>query len=362
MSNIHQIFKDLNWLAGLFNYRWEFLYCNASYKGRVSDYINTHQKGKAGAHYTPIGFNLIRSDFEQTIQRKLYSGNDHIETIQGVYVYSEPDTLYHPSDEPHPLFITMGSHSTSTIEIKEVKDGWFRFLKHYCVFTNAAKTDYKHVSSVSNKIKDTWLPLAYIDAPTGYHPNFSWQDYEQDTEHWTEAQKKLVRENLQLKDQAAFWLKFYTEQDLRKVSPPTLDTSNSPYARFVERYQLEVEDRALLALAIANQIRPDYLLGLIERSRLYPDLGGVAGRGFKGFIPTGETYLFLMAGRNTFLRGLLMEHLLERSTLVKEGLVGFVNALPSEPFFSGVLGFHPEQIPALLSPNPSLPDNSKLVY
>lgn len=362
MSNIHQIFKDLHWLTRLFKYRWEFLYCNESYKDRVSNYIKIHQKGNKGANYQPLGFDLARFDFEHTIRRKRYVGDDYTKTIQGAYIYSEPDTLYHLPNEPHPLFTMPRNGSWSKINIKEAKDGWFKFSHYYYKFIDAAKSDYKSLSSIEHKVKEAWLPVEYINAPPNYCPDFSWQDYETKTEHWTEAQKELVRENLQLKDQAAFWLKFYTEQDLRQVSPPTLDTNNSPYAQFVEHYQLGVEDRALLALTIANQIRPDYLLGLIERSRLYPDLGGVSGRGFKGFIPTGETYLFLMAGRNIFLRGLLMEYLLERSTLVKEGLVGVVNALPGEPFFSGILGFHPEKIPALLSPNPSLPDNSQLIY
>ncbi|EAY25214.1 hypothetical protein [Microscilla marina] len=362
-NNIHQIFKELNWLAELFNYRWEFLYCNESYKDRVSEYIGTHQSGRNGANYKPLKFNLVRHDFEHTIDRKeSYTHKAEIIHIQGAYVYSEPGTLYHPDDDPHPLFITIGDHPWDKIEIKEAKDGWFRFVKHYCTFTDTVKSDYKPVSSLSDKIKDAWLPIDYIDAPANYHPDFSWKEYKTGTEHWTEEQKKKVRENLQLKDKAAFWLKFYTEQDLRQVAPPPLDTQASPYAQFIEQHQLGVEDRALLALTIANQIRPDYLLPLIERARLHPDLGGASGRGFKGFIPTGETYLFLMAGRNTFLRGHLMEHLLERSTLVKEGLIGVVNALPGEPFFSGILAFHPEQIPALLSPNPSLPDNAQLTY
>lgn len=360
MSNIHQIYKDLRWLTQLFSYRWEFLYCNENYSNKVSEYVRIHQ---SRTNYKPLEFNLIRSDFEHTIDRKeSYLHKAQIIHLRGAYVYTEPDRLYHPDDDPHPLFVTLSDHPWNKLTIKEVKNGWFRFMKHYSTFTDAAKSDYTSVSSLSNKIIDAWLPMSYIDAPDNYHPDFSWQEYETNTEHWTEEQREKVRENLELKDEADFWLNFYTEQDLTQVRPPSLETKDSPYAQFVERYQLGVEDRVLLALAIVNQVRPDYLLSLIEQSRLYPDLGGASGRGFKGFIPTGETYLFLMAGRKAFLRGRLIEHLLERSTLIKEGLIGFVNPLPGEPIFSGILAFHPEQIPALLSPNASLPDNAQLTY
>ncbi len=82
-------------------------------------------------------------------------------------------------------------------------------------------------------------------------------------------------------------------------NPPELRPVDQ-YSRFVLQEELDPKHRLILALALAPHIRPDFFDEIIQRSLNkagdFPQLGGVRGKNFRGFLPTGETALFLIAG------------------------------------------------------------------
>jgi ATPase family associated with various cellular activities (AAA) len=84
------------------------------------------------------------------------------------------------------------------------------------------------------------------------------------------------------------------------IAPPPLDGSDSPYAGFVRHYELSLAERVVVLLALIPLIRPQLLDVLWTRNeateRGFTEFGGVHGATHGGFIPTGETAAFILAG------------------------------------------------------------------
>jgi hypothetical protein len=96
------------------------------------------------------------------------------------------------------------------------------------------------------------------------------------------------------------------EADPLAVSPPPLDESRSPWAEFVRRHELTPAARLVVLLALVPHVRPQLLDVLWVRNeasqRGFTEFGGVTSHGHGGFVPTGETALFLLAGSDLAAR------------------------------------------------------------
>jgi hypothetical protein len=111
------------------------------------------------------------------------------------------------------------------------------------------------------------------------------------------------------------------------------------YANFVQEQNLSVEERLLLILALAPHIRPAFLDEIIaanvSQSGDFPQIGGARGKHFRGFIPTGETFLFLLAGTNALAR-IEAKKWLHSDTLLYKMKVIYLESVPAgEPISSG---------------------------
>lgn len=89
-------------------------------------------------------------------------------------------------------------------------------------------------------------------------------------------------------------------QDISEVTPPTHEGSSALYAHFISYYKLSAGERLVLMLALVPHIKPHLLDVFFLRNstydRRFTEFGGLAGAGQTGFIPTGETALFVLAG------------------------------------------------------------------
>ncbi|MEN0047729.1 MAG: ATP-binding protein [Bacteroidota bacterium] len=65
-------------------------------------------------------------------------------------------------------------------------------------------------------------------------------------------------------------------------------------------YELSKEEQIVLLLAYASHLQPSFLDQIIAthipNSGDFPQLGGTKGKAYRGFLPTGQTALFLLAG------------------------------------------------------------------
>ncbi len=116
---------------------------------------------------------------------------------------------------------------------------------------------------------------------------------------------------------------------------------DSPFGRFVREHGLDEESRLLVILALAPQMIPDFVDRLLQDMAVgagdHPQLGGIRGRQHRGFIPTGDTALFLLAGDELDARARWQTLLCGDHPLVQKGILSLEETPEGDPPMSGRL-------------------------
>ena len=137
-------------------------------------------------------------------------------------------------------------------------------------------------------------------------------------------------------------------------APPPLQPGGSTFADLIIECNLSVPERAIVALAICPWVCPFVLDPLLTRNsetqRGYTEFGGVCGANHSGFLPTGETAVFLLGGTDLSLRLHAVELLAPAGRLATSGLISLAPATSHEPFLAGILQPGP-RMRALLFPD-----------
>ena len=160
-------------------------------------------------------------------------------------------------------------------------------------------------------------------------------------------------------------LYFQTDSDyaaIEQVPLPPLGNDMSPYAQLVREHALSGADRLVLILALAPHVRPQLLDCFFVRNtaydRSFTEFGGMKGKNHGGFLPTGETALFLLAGDDLTRRITLQTHLLHESALFRQNILRLEVADPQEPALSGPLALTPDYVAYLTTGEQSKPNFS----
>ncbi|HEX8327303.1 MAG TPA: ATP-binding protein [Hymenobacter sp.] len=123
------------------------------------------------------------------------------------------------------------------------------------------------------------------------------------------------------------------------------------YGQVVARKKLGWAERLVLALALAPHLRPQLLDPLFARNatydRAFTEFGGLRGKHHPGFLPTGETALFLLAGDDLTARLPHQARLWSTSPLATAGLVHLAPTEPGEPALGGALTVPPDALARL---------------
>jgi hypothetical protein len=139
-----------------------------------------------------------------------------------------------------------------------------------------------------------------------------------------------------------------TVQPALDLPPPDLGSSPSWYARFLHHYQLSISERLVLLLALIPHIRPQLLDVLWSRNqtldRGFTEFGGVQGASHGGFMPTGETAAFLLAGDDLAARFTLMRLFAGDHVFARHAILHLAPVAASEPLLSGVLTLSREYV------------------
>ena len=138
------------------------------------------------------------------------------------------------------------------------------------------------------------------------------------------------------------------------VPVPDLAAAPSAYAALVQELGLSPSERLVLALALAPHVQPQVLDAIFARNavhfdRSFTEFGGLRGKGHGGFLPTGETALFLLAGDDLPKRLRWQTKLWQDSALTRADLVRLVPAEAGEPAASGALAIPADQLARLLT-------------
>ncbi len=148
-------------------------------------------------------------------------------------------------------------------------------------------------------------------------------------------------------------IKLHTSQQceyasIYELEPPGLDNDQSVFAEFIRFYKLSFSERIVLMLALLPHIYPQLLDVFYSRNvgteRGFAEFGGIKGTVHIGFLPTGETALFLLAG-NDLGKRFKMQQLFEVEHLFRRHNIVYLAAAPAnEPFFCGQLLINDEYV------------------
>ena len=149
--------------------------------------------------------------------------------------------------------------------------------------------------------------------------------------HWFK-EVLAARIQLYLGQQCAF-------KSIWEIQPPVHDETNSYYGKFIKHYTCTPAERLILMLTLAPHVQPQLLDVLYVKNAAYDkgftEFGGLKGNTHGGFLPTGETAVFLLAGDDIFYRSQATELFGSTHYLIKHNVVQLNDPGPNEPYLSG---------------------------
>lgn len=161
--------------------------------------------------------------------------------------------------------------------------------------------------------------------------------------------------NIQVLQQEMDWLQAVIEQAIKTyflqegheanwqdIPVPELTTDDGPYARSIIEWELDVYGRLAVALAMAPHFRPEMLDIFFGKNQVYDrgftEFGGVVDKNHSGFLPTGQTYTFLVTVNAPEQREIILRVLGRESVLVQQQVLLLAETEAGLPRMSGVLG------------------------
>lgn len=147
-----------------------------------------------------------------------------------------------------------------------------------------------------------------------------------------------------------------------EVPLPNLDDDPSIYARIVKHFNMTFQDRIILTLSLAPHINPQTLDIFFTKNktydRIYTEFGGLKGRYHSGFLPTGETASFIIAGNDLEERIKLIDLFKPEHFFFKHNVLKLDLHAGNEPLLSSGLEISDEYLTFLTSGKPYKPDFS----
>lgn len=125
------------------------------------------------------------------------------------------------------------------------------------------------------------------------------------------------------------------------VKIPEFSNSKSMYASFIEHYSLSFYERVALVLSIIPHIKPQVLDIFFTHNSSYnrgfTEFGGIKGKNHGGFLPTGETLVFILGGGNLEINFKIYSLFERDHFFAKHGILRLEPISDDEPFLSGAL-------------------------
>lgn len=137
-------------------------------------------------------------------------------------------------------------------------------------------------------------------------------------------------------------------ENISDLAPPDLATDKSVLAEFVRYYRLQAAERLVLMLALLPHIAPQVLGNIVKSAGVEVDvsveLGGAKATDARGFFPTGQTALFLLAGNNLSQRFQVQQLFAADHPFRLHSILSLAPVGQGEPFYNGRLLLNEEYI------------------
>ena len=135
--------------------------------------------------------------------------------------------------------------------------------------------------------------------------------------------------------------------------PFVYQEDDSWIGRFVKHQQAGPCEFALLMVALLPHLRPGVFDKLLAEhlpgGGEFPELGGARGAGHRGFLPTGETAQFVLAGSDFEGRLAVQRNLSPEHWLVRQRILWLEPVREGEPLMSGRLIVNPEIVEEIVT-------------
>jgi hypothetical protein len=135
---------------------------------------------------------------------------------------------------------------------------------------------------------------------------------------------------------------------VHEIAAPDHSEASSVFAEFIRFYKLTAGERIVLMLALLPHVCPQLLDVFFGRDpasgRVFTEFGGIKGSAHHGFLPTGETALFLLAGQDLGKR-FKHQQLFDVNHIFRRHNIVYLAPAPSnEPIFCGQLLINDEYV------------------
>lgn len=136
---------------------------------------------------------------------------------------------------------------------------------------------------------------------------------------------------------------FFNGEDARHADVQPQKT----FQKVLDR-ELTTEEYLVLLIALAPHLQPDFFDRIIQeklpKAGDFPQLGGVRGKQFRGFLPTGETVLFILAGEDLEKKIAVKQMFSEDHFFAKKRILWLNDPPSGEPAMSGKVVMSPEYV------------------
>lgn len=167
--------------------------------------------------------------------------------------------------------------------------------------------------------------------------------------HWFSSVLEVAIQ-LYFKQECAF-------ESIEQVALPKEDL----FEEIIEK-ELSFEEKVILLLALMPHIRPQgldvFFTENANLNRTFTEFGGLKGNTHGGFLPTGETASFILAGTDINKRTNLLQLFDSDHFFAKQNILKIANPAEGEPFLSGALQISAEFLAQLLSGEEQKPNYS----
>ena len=128
------------------------------------------------------------------------------------------------------------------------------------------------------------------------------------------------------------------------IPVPSLE-NDTPYHQWVHTQQLNSYQRLAIALVLVPHIKPELLDIFLGKNSIYDrrftEFGGIVDTEHFGFLPTGQTLLFLISATNPELKATALDLLNPQNILFKEQVLALETTASYVPMQNGVLSLNP---------------------
>lgn len=117
--------------------------------------------------------------------------------------------------------------------------------------------------------------------------------------------------------------------------------THTPLFSFLRQHQFNLMEQLTLLVALAPHLQPNFfdqsITAHLPQAGDYPQIGGWRGKSHRGFLPTGETVLFILGGNQLSDRLQLQQILGEDHPFAREHILHLEPPDTGEPLMSGKL-------------------------